>query len=109
MWTDIGVHNDDLLPVIEPLTGISGGDTLECYEGWLIAQGREFHEAVTHNPKVAASRISSMDDVFEGEYVIFVAQRVCGKKTCGKWSLNDLFGDDFDGRPLPGVDFPVTW
>ena len=58
---------------------------------------------------MAATRIPPLDDLFEGESVIFAAQRVCGKKTNGKWSLYDLFGVDLTGKSLPGVDFPVTW
>jgi hypothetical protein len=61
------------------------------------------------DPRVAATRVPSWDDVFEGESVLFVAQRVCSKKTDHKWGLYDLFGDDLDGKPLPGVDFPVSW
>jgi hypothetical protein len=110
MWDDIGVYNDDdLWAVVESLTGIGGDDTWECYGGWLIAQGRTFYEAVMRNPKVAATRVPPMDDIFQGESVIFVAQRVCGKKTDGKWGLYDLFGDDLSGKPLPGVEFPVSW
>jgi hypothetical protein len=105
MWHDIGVHHDDALwDVVEPLTGIDGDDTWECYEGWLIAQGRQFHETVMRNPQMAATRVPSLDDVFEGESVIFVAQRLCSKKTGGKWGLYDLFGDDLSGKELPGVD-----
>jgi hypothetical protein len=110
MWRDIGVYNGDALwAVIEPLTGIGGDDTWECYGGWLIAQGRKFYEAVMRDPKQAAARVPSLDDIFEGESVIFAAQRVCGKKTGGKWGLYDLFGDELSGTPLPGVDFPVSW
>jgi len=110
MRRDIGIyHDDDLWAIVELLTGIDGDDTWECYGGWLIAQGREFHEAVMQDPKVAAPRIPPLDDIYEGESVIFVAQRVCGKKTGGRWSLYDLFGDDLSGKPLPGVDFPVSW
>ena len=65
--------------------------------------------AVMRDPKVAATRVPPRDDIFEGESVIFVAQRVCGKKTGGEWGLCDLFGDDLSGKPLPGVDFPVSW
>jgi hypothetical protein len=110
MWCDIGVNNDDdLWEIVEPLTGIGGDDTWECYGGWLIAQGRQFHEEVMRNPKAAATRIPPLDDIYEGESVIFAAQRVCRKKTGDKWSLYDLFGDDLSGKPLPGVDFPVSW
>jgi hypothetical protein len=110
MWEDIGVYNgEELWAIVEPLTGIGGDDTWECYGGWLIAQGRKFYEAVIRDPRVAATRVPPLDDIFEGESVLFVAQRVCGKKTGGKWGLYDLFGDDLDGKPLPGVDWPVTW
>jgi hypothetical protein len=110
MRHDIGVYNgDDLWAVVEPLTGIGGDDTWECYGGWLIAQGRTFYEAVMRDPNVAATRVPPRADIFEGESVIFVAQRVCSKKTKDKWSLYDLFGDDLSGEPLPGVDFPVSW
>jgi len=110
MWRHLGVYNDDdLWDVTAPLAGISGDDTWECYGGWLIAQGRTFYEAVMRDPKVATTRVPPLDDIFEGESVIFVAQRVCGKKTGDKWSLYDLFGDDLSGKPLPGGDFPVSW
>jgi len=110
MRHDIGVYNDDdLWSVVEPLTSLGGDDSWECYGGWLIAQGRKFHDAVMRNPKLAANRVPSREDIFEGESVIFVAQRVCRKKTDGQWGLYDLFGDDLNGKPLPGVNFPVSW
>jgi hypothetical protein len=110
MWRDIGVnHDDDLWAIVQPLTDIGGDDTWDCYGGWLIAQGRDFHEAVLQDPKVAATRVPLLDDVFEGESVIFVAQRVCRKKTDDKWNLYDLFGDDLSGTSLSGVDFPGSW
>ena len=87
----------------------SGDDSWECYGGWLIAQGREFHEAVMRDACVALARVPSGEDVWQGESVIFVAQRVCAKKTGGKWGLCDLFGDKLNGTPLPGVDYPITW
>ena len=110
MWVDIGVYNDDdLWAVIEPLTGIGGGDLWECYGGWLIAQGRAFYEAVMRDRQLAVTRVPTQQDIWEGQSVIFVAQRVCFKKTADKWGLYDLFGDDLGGKPLPGVDYPVTW
>jgi hypothetical protein len=110
MWEDIGVyHGEDLREVVKSLTGTRGDDSWDCYGGWLIAQGRQFHEAVLRDPYFAATRVPSRGDIFKGESVIFVAQRVCFKKTEEKWSLYDLFGDDLDGKPLPGVDFPVSW
>ena len=70
---------------------------------------RQFYDAVMRDPRVAATRVPPLDDIFEGESVIFVAQRVCGKKTGGKWGLYDLLGDYLSGEPLAGVDFPVSW
>lgn len=108
MWDDIGVYNDDALwAVIEPLTGIGGEDSWECYGGWLISQGRKFYEAVIRDPEFGATCIPPKDDIFEGESVIFVTQRVCLKKT-DKWSLYELFGHNLDGRREPYVDWPVA-
>jgi uncharacterized protein DUF4240 len=110
MWSDVGVyHGEDLWDVVAPLIRISGDDSWECYGGWLIAQGRMFHEAVLRDSQVAATRVPARKDIYEGESVIFMAQRVCAKKTDGKWGLYDLFGIHLDGKPQPGVDWPVTW
>ncbi len=111
MWFDIGVyHSDSFWEIMYPALDYLGSDnSWDSYGGWLIAQGRAFHEAVMADPRIALSRIPPPDDVWEGESVIFVAQRVCSKKTDGKWGLYDLFGDDLSGKPLPGVDFPVSW
>ncbi len=112
MWFDIGVYHDggELWDLMYEVTDYLGSDnSWDSYGGWLITQGRAFHEAVMGDPRVALTRIPPPEDVWEGETVIFVAQRVCLKKTDNKWGLHDLFGDDLSGKPLPGVDFPVTW
>jgi hypothetical protein len=112
MWYDIGVSHDggELWDIMYQAADYLGSaDTWECYGGWLIAQGREFYEAVMRNPQVALTRVPPAEDVWEGESLIFVAQHVCAKKTGGKWGLYDLFGYDLSGKPLAGVDFPVTW
>jgi hypothetical protein len=111
MWFDLGVYHDDgeLWSLMYPAVKYLGSDnSWDNYGGWLIAQGREFFEAVMHDPNIALTRIPSFDEVHEGESVIFVAQRVCSKKTERNWGLYDLFGDDLTGEPLPGVDFPVN-
>src|SRR5262245_248644 len=101
MWKEIGVYNDhtlwDQLTERQPL--LDSDATWECYGGWLIAQGRACFERVRHDHAFAVAHMPPVDDVFAGESVIFVAQRVCLKKTGGKWYLNDLFGDSLDGSP----------
>lgn len=112
MWDDIGVYQDggELWGLMHKAVDYLGGDdSWDCYGGWLIAQGREFHETVLRDPQVALTHIPPEDDIYEGESVIFVGQRVCSKKTDGKWCLYDLFGYDLSGNPEPGVDFPVNW
>jgi hypothetical protein len=111
MWFDIGVcHEGALWGLMYEAADYLGSDnSWEGYGGWLIAQGRQFHEAVMREPRVALTRVPPPEDVWEGETVIFVGQRVCSKKTDNKWGLYDLFGDNMSGKPLPGVDFPVNW
>jgi hypothetical protein len=102
MWFDIGVYHDDgnLWDLMSEAADYLGSDnSWDSYGGWLIAQGRHFHEAVMRDAQVALTRIPSPEDVWEGESVIFVAQRICGQKTEGKWSLYDLFGDNLEGKP----------
>src|SRR5262249_47850920 len=111
MWFDVGVYHDEgereLWDLMYRAADYLGSDnSWDSYGGWLIAQGREFYEAVMRDPRVALTRVPQPDDVWEGETVIFVAQRVCLKKTDNKWGLQDLFGDKLDGKPAPGVDFP---
>jgi Protein of unknown function (DUF4240) len=111
MWSDIGVYHDDTFwEIMYRAADYLGSDnSWDSYGGWLIAQGRDFHEAVMRDPQVALTRIPPPEEVWEGESVIFLAQRVCMKKTDHRWGLYDLFGDDLSGKPLPGVDFPINW
>jgi hypothetical protein len=110
MWCNIGVQpGEDLLDLMYEVAEHVGVDEGYGYAGWLIAQGRDFHEAVMRDERVALTRIPSQEDVHEGESVTWASTRVCVKKTGGRYGPNDLFGDDLSGRPRPGVDFPVTW
>jgi Protein of unknown function (DUF4240) len=110
MWFDVGVyHEDEFREVVQRAADyLQSDNSWDSYGGWLIAQGREFHEAALRDPRLALARLPPPDDVWEGESVIFVAQRVCFRRTGQMWSLYDLFGHDLDGTPSPGVDFPVT-
>lgn len=110
MWLDIGVyHEEELWKIMYRAADYLGSDnSWDSYGGWLIAQGEAFYEAVMRDPQVALTRVPRPEDVREGESVIFAAQRICFKQTDGKWGLYDLFGDDLSGKPLPGVDYPVT-
>jgi len=45
---------------------LDSDDAWDCYGGWLIAQGRSFHEAVMREFRVALTRIPAPDDVWEG-------------------------------------------
>src|SRR5262245_8065350 len=67
--------NVGLAEVLYECLELTGGDTGLCYGGWLIAQGREFFETVMKEPKRAAERLPSWDDVWEGESVFCLAER----------------------------------
>ena len=113
MWHDVGVYHDEgdreLWGLMSGAADYLGSDNAwDCYGGWLIAQGREFAEAVLRDPEVALARVPPLEGVREGESVIFAAQRACGRRTGGRWGLYDLFGDDLCGGPLPGVEWLST-
>src|SRR5262245_65544822 len=50
-----------------------GGDTGDCYAGWVIAQGKDFYDRLLGEPERAADRLPMWDEVWEGENVIFLA------------------------------------
>ncbi len=67
-----------------------GGDSGECLAGWAIARGETFVRQLLQEPRTLAA-LPPEDDIFQGESVIFAAQRVCMERTGGS-SLEDLFG-----------------
>src|SRR5688572_23300264 len=73
MRFDIGVENsEDLWDIVSQVAEyVETENAWQDYGGWLIAQGRDFHEAVMCDPQVALTRIPPADDVWEGESVIF--------------------------------------
>jgi hypothetical protein len=95
MWYDVGVfQRGELWDVVrerEPLLGSQ--NAWECYGGWLIAQGREFHEAVLRQPRLALSRLPSWEEIDDGESIIFAAQEACFRKTDRNYDLYDILGD----------------
>lgn len=95
MWYDVGVFHSgalwDVLYQHEPLLGCQ--NAWECYGGWLIAQGREFHEVILRNPPLALSRVPSWEEIDAGESIIFAAQEACYRKTNGQYDLYDVLGD----------------
>lgn len=95
MWHDVGVfHRGELRDVVyqrEPLLG--SHDAWECYGGWLIAQGRDFQEAVIREPRTSLSRIPSWEEIDDGESIIFAAQEACLRQTEREYDLYDVLGD----------------
>jgi hypothetical protein len=90
--------NDDLDACLGEAMGLRlGGDTGECYAGWVVAQGREFYELLLREPWRATERLPSWDDVWEGESVVFLASRVFRERT-GHF-LDEVFGDDTSVGP----------
>lgn len=104
MWYDVGVFHRgtlwDLLYQQEPLLGSQ--NAWECYGGWLIAQGRAFHEAVMRDPTLALARLPTWEEIDAGEAIIFAAQEACYRKTGRQYDLYDVLGDflpaDADSR-----------
>lgn len=95
MWYDVGVFHRgalwELLCGQEPLLGSQ--NAWECYGGWLIAQGRAFHEAVMRDPTLALSRLPTWEEIDDGELVIFAAQEACLRKTGRQHDLYEVLGD----------------
>ena len=85
--------NEPLNECLDRHVGLQiGGDTGDCYVGWVIAQGRKFYETLLNEPHRAGERLPAWDDVWEGESVIFLPNRVFRERT-GEF-LQDVFGDD---------------
>jgi hypothetical protein len=57
------------------------------YMGWLVAQGREFYDAVLEDPDVALSRLPESEDCQNHEPVIFAASAAIRRKSGGEWDL----------------------
>jgi Protein of unknown function (DUF4240) len=63
MWSDIGVYHEErdreLWELMYQAADYVGSDnSWDSYGGWLIAQGREFFEAVMRDSQVALTRVS---------------------------------------------------
>ncbi|HTU22905.1 MAG TPA: DUF4240 domain-containing protein [Gemmataceae bacterium] len=95
MWYDVSVfHRGTLWNLVyqqEPLLGSQ--NAWECYGGWLIAQGREYHESVMRDPALALTRLPTWQEIDAGETVIFSAQEACLRKTGRRYNLYDVIGD----------------
>jgi hypothetical protein len=74
--------NDQLNDCLSRHMGLElGGDTGECYVGWVISQGREFYDLLRKQPQRAAERLPTWDEIWQGENVLFVAMRVFRNRT----------------------------
>lgn len=83
--------------VVDPgLRIIASDDSWEAFGGWLIAQGREFHDAVMQDHSVVRSRPFRYEHVYHGECVIFAADGIAMERTGS--DLDDLFPNRFDGE-----------
>jgi hypothetical protein len=95
MWYDIRVfHRGQLWDVMLGVDELLGTQNAwECYGGWLIVQGRAFHEAVMSDPSLALSCLPTWDELEHGESIIFAAQAACLRKTNQREDLFDVLGD----------------
>jgi len=97
MWYDVGVyHATELRGILleqEDYDWLSSQNAWESYGGWLIGQGRKFHEKVMHKPQVALTRLPSDVEIDAGERVIFAAEEACLRKTERKYGLDDMVED----------------
>jgi hypothetical protein len=71
---------------------LGGQNSWERYGGWLVAQGRDFFEAVMRDPELARTRLPS-EDALTDEGIIFASQMACYVRTDGKYDLFDMIGD----------------
>jgi len=94
----VGVYKPhELWRVVDPEgRAITGQDSWEAFGGWLIAQGREFHDAVLADHGVVLSRPFRYGDVYQGECVTTAADGIAMART--GIDLDDLFPDWFDGE-----------
>jgi hypothetical protein len=85
--------NDKLNDCLTRHMGLAlGGNTGECYVGWVISQGRKFYDLLREQPERAADQLPTWEDVWQGENVLFVAMRVFRNRT-GE-DLLDVFERD---------------
>src|SRR5262245_48482544 len=90
LWYDVGVfHDTELWAVMREgcYSFAFGQNSWERYGGWLVAQGREFHEAVMADPWVAKTRLPDAEELASGEFVIFVAYKAASRKTKEEYEL----------------------
>lgn len=94
LWYDVGVfHRGRLWDVMCAIDETLGSqNSWERYGGWLVAQGREFHEAVMRDPELARTRLPD-EAALSDEGIIFAAQEACLRKTDRKHDLYDVLGD----------------
>ena len=88
-----GIQSDkayrwDLWAVAYIINGGGSDDGFYYFRCWLIAQGKEFFEAVLEQPDKAAERIKEDDEWVECEDILFAAGEAYEKKT---------------GQPLPSI------
>jgi hypothetical protein len=92
-WQTGMQFNQGLNDCLDKAMGLRlGGDKGECYGDWAIAQGKRFYDSLLAEPSHAVERLPTWDDVWEGENVLFLANRVFRERT-GQF-LQDVFKDD---------------
>jgi hypothetical protein len=117
LWGDVGLYNDhELWHIVDPDREIiSGEDSWEAYGGWLVAQGREYHDAVQRDPQEATRRLPTPDDIDRGEDFIFAPgwlSRVGRESCCSTTSPIPYPGAGCvgaSGAGLQGVFFLADW
>jgi hypothetical protein len=85
----------DIRAVAYIINGGASDDSFEYFRCWLIAQGKEFFEAVLEQPEKAAERVKDDGEWVECEDILYAAGDAYEKKT---------------GQPFPGsdIDYPLN-
>ncbi len=73
-------YRNDLWAVAYIINGGCSDDCFDYFRGWVIAQGRDFFEAVMKSPEHAATRVGEGGDV-ECEDILYVTAEVYESKT----------------------------
>lgn len=70
----------DIWAVAYIINGGCSDDGFEYFRGWLIAQGKEFFNAVLENPEYTAKKVKDGDGI-ECEEILYVAYEAYKKRT----------------------------
>jgi hypothetical protein len=80
---DVGVYLPHALwAVVDPANRVIGGeDAWEMYGAWLVAQGREFREAVRRDHRAALARLPGGEELYGAEWFLFAAAEEFSART----------------------------